>query len=190
MVWRPKNGFDPVEYATKWRKENKDKIYAAQKRWRQKNPDKYYANIQKYRARHPEKIKEIQNKYNKEHKEQIQISNNERRNKYFSTTIEWNFLNRCIARRKSAKKKYTHFTEHKHDIDKYTFRELLEKQNGICPLTGVSLILRDTINQKDYFIYEIDHIIPCNQPGSYHGKDNLQLVFPYVNSIKWWDKET
>jgi CRISPR/Cas system Type II protein with McrA/HNH and RuvC-like nuclease domain len=129
-------------------------------------------------------IKLAQKKYYLENKDKVQWIINKYNREYFSTTIEWNFLNRCIARRKSAKKKYSHFTEHKHDIDKYTFWELLEKQNGICPLTGVSLILTDRNTGKDYFIYEIDHIIPCNQPGSYHGKDNIQLVFPYSNAIK------
>jgi hypothetical protein len=99
-----------------------------------------------------------------------------------NNTLEWNFTARCKHRYRSAHKKY--WIPKVGIITQDTFWELYNKQQWICPLTGISLTLIDPNTWEWYMMYEVDHIIPCCHPDSFHGVENLQLVFPYSNWAK------
>ena len=173
------------EMARRYRKKHPDKVRWYNKKYIETHKEQVAANLKKYLQAHPEKRLAAQRRYVNKHRAKICKYNNEYQSRYFTKDVEWNFLARCRTRRMQAKKKYPHFTEHKHDIKRNTFHELMARQWWLCAISGISLILTDKNTGKEHLIYEVDHIIPVSEVWSYHWKDNLQLVSPYFNKIKY-----
>lgn len=155
------------------------KTYYAKNTWKIKEYQKKYYQTEIWK----QKIKEAQKRYHQTENWKQKLK--EAYNRYIKWTPEWNFIDRCKNRWKMAKKRYNlDASFYKRDIKAKHLRELMEKQNYICPETWMSLFLFCPNTDQWIPTYHVDHIISFSN-WWFHGIDNIQLLSPYWNLRKW-----
>ncbi|HDZ37792.1 MAG TPA: hypothetical protein ENH62_05845 [Marinobacter sp.] len=151
-----------ADCATRWAKENPEKVAIIQKRRYDKNKDKVTAKNRRRRKAHPEKVTEYANAAKAIRLRAIPL----RAFKGQDDAARQKNMDELHARTRSKSMGFS-------DLTTEAYRESLHK------IYGQAALMRKT----DGIIYHVDHKVPLGRGGKHH-PDNMQILTGLLNQQK------
>lgn len=166
--WHKANPEKSKEYNRKHYEANRKKRNEQNKNYRKANPEKKRKQDRIYYKANREKLLKNQKKYHDTHPEKIKEYNR----KYWK---ENPFRAMVIRVKKRSKKRELDF-----DLDLEYMKQLWAECDGICPMTGVTMLRNSEGYDRDPVVMSVDRIVP--EKG--YVKGNVRLVSLWYNRAR------